>query len=163
MASNKMNLEIERKFLCSLTREQAKSLATGSRKIHSVYFKNTPEETFRVVKDKYESGHEHFFWTVKKSTEHSSVRQELERPLDREVFDQLSSLNYPEVKKERFIIPFGDYNWEIDFFEDYDFVIAELEFKLKKEADNFSNFPEWVIKEVTDDPYYLNCNLAKSF
>ena len=39
-------------------------------------------------------------------------------------------------------------------------VIAELEFNNIEEATNFDDLPPWIIKEVTDDPFYLNCNLA---
>jgi len=48
----------------------------------------------------------------------------------------------------------------LDFFDKYDFVIAELEFKTEEEAVNFKNLPLWITEEVTNNPFYLNCNLA---
>ena len=40
------------------------------------------------------------------------------------------------------------------------FFIAEIEFESIDDSENFKDFPSWIIKEVTDDPFYLNCNLA---
>ena len=155
-----MAFEIERKFLCSLTREEAEKLSFTSRQVKSIYLESTKEKSLRVVKSKYIDDTINCEWTEKKTLENSIARSEKEWYLPTKIFDSLDNLGYPTIEKQRFLI--GDNNniREIDFFEGYDFVIAELEFNSLEEATNFDSLPPWIIKEVTDDPFYLNCNLA---
>lgn len=155
-----MALEVERKFICNLTIQEARQLAFTSRFIRSIYLENTPEKSFRVVKDTSMDGIVSCKWTEKTSTGNLLARTELEEFLPSNIFDVLDEMNYPTVNKQKFLIEINGSIWEVDFFEDYDFVIAELEFKNIKEADNFSDFPHWVSEEVTGNPFYLNCNLA---
>lgn len=154
--------EIERKFICKLTREEAVQLAFDSRHIKSLYLESSKEASLRVVKDKHRDGSVKCFWTEKKSSENSIVRIEIEERLPEKIFDQLDIINkYPTIEKERFLINIDGSIWEIDFFNGYDFVIAELEFKSLEEAVAFNTLPSWIVKEVTEDSSYLNCNLAK--
>ncbi len=155
-----MALEIERKFLCSLTREEAEKLSFTSRQVKSIYLESTKEKSLRVVKSKYIDGTINCEWTEKKTLENSIARSEKEWYLPTKIFDSLDNLRYPTIEKQRFLINDNNNIWEIDFFEGYDFVIAELEFNNIEEATNFDSLPPWIIKEVTDDPFYLNCNLA---
>lgn len=154
-----MALEIERKFLCNLTREQAKELSYSSRYIKSIYLENTKEQITRVVKNTYKDGDVFCQWTEKRSIENSIARKELESYLPTKIFDAIDN-TYPSISKERFLIDVDGYIWEIDFFERYDFVIAELEFITEEKANNFKDLPNWIIEEVTNIPFYLNCNLA---
>lgn len=158
-----MALEIERKFLCTLTREQAISLSYSSRRIESIYMINNTINSFRVVKDTYLNGRVDCKWTKKSNTGTGDllVRNEIEEFLPIEIFEVIQSTQYPKVLKERFLIKNNGNIWEVDFFDDYDFVIAELEFDNVESANNFSDFPNWVTLEVTHNPYYLNCNLSK--
>ena len=155
-----MALEIERKFLCSLTREEAEKLAFSVSSIKSIYLESTKESSTRVTKHTSPVGNNYCKWTEKKSTENSISRKEDEEYLPEKIFDAIDSLPYPKIEKQRFYINDEGYIWEIDFFDGYDFVIAELEFSTIEEAINFKDFPSWIIKEVTYDPFYLNCNLA---
>ena len=155
-----MALEIERKFLCNLTYEEASKLAINSRRIESIYVKSNEKESLRVVKDTHKNGYVICKWTEKFSQDGLLARIENEERLPEELFQIISQKEYPSVNKERFLIDIKDSIWEVDFFDDYDFVIAELEFKTVEEAKGFVDFPEWIVKEVTDDPSYLNCNLA---
>ena len=155
-----MAFEIERKFLCSLTREEAEKLSFTSRQVKNIYLESTKEKSFRVVKSKYIDGTINCEWTEKKTLENSIARSEEEWYLPTKIFDSLDNLGYPTIEKQRFLIDDNNNIWEIDFFEGYDFVIAELEFNSLEEATNFDSLPPWIIKEVTDDPFYLNCNLA---
>ena len=155
-----MAFEIERKFLCSLTREEAEKLSFTSRQVKSIYLESTKEKSLRVVKSKYIDGTINCEWTEKKTLENSIARSEKEWYLPTKIFDSLDNLGYPTIEKQRFLIDVNGYAWEVDFFERYDFVIAELEFNNIEEATNFDDLPPWIIKEVTDDPFYLNCNLA---
>lgn len=155
-----MALEIERKFLCTLTRYQAIKLSFDSRLVKSIYLENTKESSTRVVKDTFEDGRVVAKWTQKTSTGSLLVRNELEDILPSEIFDALDTGTYPTISKHRYLININDSIWEVDFFDNYDFVIAELEFENEATALNFTDFPSWLGKEVTNDPFYLNCNLA---
>lgn len=158
-----MGLEIERKFLCSLTRKEAIKLSHASRNIKSIYLENTPLASTRVIKDTHDTGQIVCKWSEKKNLEPDNLlaRLELEEEFPSKIFDAIDSGKYPTVTKHRYLININNSVWEVDFFDDYDFVIAELEFKTLEEAENFIDFPSWIIKEVTHNPYYLNCNLAK--
>ena len=155
-----MTLEIERKFLCTLTRYQAIKLSFDSRLVKSIYLENTKESSTRVVKDTFEDGRVVAKWTQKTSTGDLLVRTELEDVMPNNIFDALDTGTYPTISKHRYLIDVNGAIWEVDFFDNYDFVIAELEFKNKRAALNFTALPSWVGKEVTNDPFYLNCNLA---
>lgn len=155
-----MALEVERKFICTLTEEEAKRLSFSHRTVKSIYLESTPQRSLRVVKDISRDGIASCKWTEKQSTESLLARIEKEEFLPGNIFDILDNLKYPTVNKRRYVIRHLDHIWEVDFFEDYDFVIAELEFKSVKKAKSFTDFPPWIGKEVTEDPFYLNCNLA---
>ena len=158
-----MALEIERKFLCTLTREQAIELSFASRGIKSIYLENTPLASTRVVKDTHDDGEVICKWTEKRNSETGNLlaRLELEEELPTKIFDAVDTGKYPTVTKHRYLIDVNDSTWEVDFFDDYNFVVAELEFDSVAAAEKFSDFPEWISLEVTHDPEYLNCNLAK--
>lgn len=156
-----MALEIERKFLCSLSYDDAHSLAFDARHIRSIYLENTPKGSFRVVRDILSDGTTKCKWTDKRSTNSNVSRIEIEEELPEIIFRGIDNQGFPTINKERFLIKVDDHIWEIDFFEEYDLVIAELEFDTIEEANAFIDFPSWIIKEVTDNPSYLNCNLAK--
>lgn len=156
-----MALEIERKFLCSLTREEALKLSFSNRNVTSVYLESSKESSFRVIKDVHYDGLVVCKWTKKTSLESALVREEKEEYLPEILFNNLNLDQYPKVIKQRCLIEINNKIWEIDFFEGYDFVIAELEFNSIEEANKFTNLPSWIIEEVTEDPTYLNCNLAR--
>lgn len=65
------------------------------------------------------------------------------------------------LRKRRHRVPVGDLVWEIDVFADRDLVLAELELR---QVDQEVDLPAWlaplVVREVTDEPAYVNVNLA---
>jgi CYTH domain-containing protein len=67
------------------------------------------------------------------------------------------------IRKRRWRIAVGARCWEIDEFCDRSLALAEVELP---EADTPVSLPDWlaprVVREVTDDPAYLNFNLAVS-
>ena len=67
----------------------------------------------------------------------------------------------PIIEKNRHIIPWGNFEWEVDEFlsDNNGLVIAEIE--LQYENQEFPK-PDWLGTEVTDDPKYFNSNLVKS-
>ena len=156
-----MGLEIERKFLCNLTKEEAIELSFASRHVKSIYLENTPLTSFRVVKDTSEQNINSCKFTRKESTNSTLSRLEFEEDIPEIIFNAIDNGTYPSISKQRFLIKINEHTWEVDFFDDYDFVIAELEFNSTEEAADFTDLPSWIIEEVTHDPTYLNCNLAR--
>lgn len=155
-----MNLEIERKFLCNLTEEEAKKLAFYYKEIHSTYLANTETSSFRIVKEINPYGIVSCKTTHKESVINSIARKETENNISQIVYDSIDHKSFPTISKKRYLIKHNGNIWEVDFFKTYSFVIAELEFISEERALEFKDFPSWLTKEVTKDPYYLNCNLA---
>jgi adenylate cyclase len=78
-----------------------------------------------------------------------------------EMLDQLCER--PLIEKTRYRIGQADVTWEIDEFvgENRGLVLAEVELKDERQS---VKLPDWIGKEVTDDPRYFNANLvAKPF
>jgi CYTH domain-containing protein len=65
-----------------------------------------------------------------------------------------------QVEKTRYRLPDGKITWEIDVFRGADagLVVAEVELTDEKQV---VSEPAWLGPEVTDDPRYLNVNLAR--
>lgn len=89
-------------------------------------------------------------------------RFELDEETTANVFEALWPLTLGcRVHKRRYLIPEGDLVWEIDEFTDRELFLAEVELP---SATTVPQVPEWlvphVVREVTDDPAYVNLNLA---
>lgn len=85
---------------------------------------------------------------------------EYEVPLE----DARQMLNMCEpfcIEKLRYTFSVDNFIWELDVFKGTleGLIIAEVELD-----DEYAviNLPEWIDKEVSDDPRYYNSNLAKS-
>ncbi len=67
---------------------------------------------------------------------------------------------YHKIEKIRYRIPVGNMIWEIDEYKGKNrgLVVAEIELN---DINQSFELPEWIDKEVTDKPKYLNENLAK--
>lgn len=103
------------------------------------------------------------YWRCIKSGK-GITRIEAQEQIDKPYFDKLWPLTEGRrVQKIRYKIKdIMDQMWEIDFFLDRPLCLAEIELKSEEER---LVVPTWltpyVVKEVTDDPSYLNVNLAK--
>ena len=91
------------------------------------------------------------------------ARTEIEEETTAAVFDAMWPLTSGRrVEKRRHTVPDGDLAWEIDEFTDRELVLAELELP---DEEHPVQFPEWlspyVVREVTQEPEFLNLNLAK--
>jgi adenylate cyclase len=66
---------------------------------------------------------------------------------------------HPPIEKIRYRIVFKGHAWEVDEFggANRGLTIAEVELK---EAGEQLELPDWIDREVSDDPRYLNSNLA---
>lgn len=151
-------VEIERKYLLNglprtcVGREAVdidQGYLPGERLVERVRRKRTPDGATYVRTVKVGRGVE---------------RIELEEECSAEVFSTLWSLTEGRrVSKRRFVVDAEDgLRWEIDQFTDRALVLAEIELPT---ADTEVAFPDWlapyVEREVTDDPAYLNMNLAR--
>ena len=76
----------------------------------------------------------------------------------REMLDRLCPR--PLVERYRYHREYAGQTWEVDEFvgENQGLVVAEIELRA---ADQAVALPEWVEREVSDDPRYLNVNLAR--
>ncbi len=65
------------------------------------------------------------------------------------------------LEKYRHIVFFKNHKWEIDEFagRHQGLVFAEVELQSEDEK---IEFPDWIGKEITDEPQYYNSNLVKA-
>jgi len=149
-----MALEIERKFL---VRGDAWRAAARSRSLlRQGYLANTARASIRVRLDG-EQG-----WLSVKAMTPGRARAEYEAPIAAvDAQDMLARLcESPLIEKWRHIVPHDGNRWEIDEFlgDNAGLVIAELE--LDSEQQEFA-LPEWLGREVTEEPRYYNFRLAQ--
>ena len=91
------------------------------------------------------------------------VRTEVQEEIEPELFERLWPLTEGRrLTKNRYRFAAGGLVWEVDGFTDRDLWLAEVELA---SADQTSRPPDWleplIVLEVTDDPDYLNVNLAR--
>lgn len=150
-----MGQEIERKYLIT---GEFKSKAIKSLQIKQGYLSSIPERTVRV-RIQNDQG----FLTIKGSNKKNSIsRFEWEKEITKEEANELIQLcEVGIIDKIRYIIPFGDKIIEVDEFygENEGLILAEIE--LDDENENIEK-PNWLGKEVTDDPRYYNSMLMKN-
>ncbi|HEU4587545.1 MAG TPA: CHAD domain-containing protein [Gemmatimonadales bacterium] len=150
-------MEIERKYLLSGLPPEA-----AAAPFHEIDQGWLPGERlverFRRVRV---DGREEWYRTVKLG--HGLARVEIEEATTRELFETIWPLTEGcRVRKRRHRVPAGDLVWEIDAFADRDLVLAEVELP---HAEAVAEIPAWLapylVREVTDDPAYVNRNLAR--
>jgi len=145
-----MGIEIERKFLV---------VGEGWRQGEGVpyaqgYLNRAAERTVRV-----RIAGERAFLTVK-GVSRGATRSEFEYEIPTGDAEQLLELSDgPVVRKIRRIVEHEGARWEVDEFlgDNAGLVVAELE--LESEEQTYAR-PDWLGREVTDDPRYYNSNLA---
>ena len=149
-----MPKEIERKFLVNSL--EFKNLSRGFL-IRQGFLSSDKERVvrIRIIEDKA-------FITIKGiSTGASRSEFEYEIPkVDAEII--MNELcEKPIIEKYRYRINSGNLVWEVDEFIGLNegLIIAEIE--LEQENQKF-DIPDWISKEVTDDPRYYNSNLIRN-
>jgi CYTH domain-containing protein len=101
------------------------------------------------------------YLTIKGLTQGFS-RPEYEYPIPaedaREMLDNLC--DRPLIEKTRYKIEFAGLIWEVDEFtgENQGLIVAEVELP---DENHSLELPDWIDKEVSDDPRYYNVNLAQ--
>ena len=146
-------MEIERKFLV----EDRPDEAGDPRRIDQGYLALTDDGTEVRVR-RWQDGHA---LTVKHGS--GEVRTEVELCLDEDQFDELWPLTEGRrVHKERWIVPLGEREAELDVYEGEleGLRTVEVEFPDEASADAFEP-PAWFGDEVTEDERYANENLAR--
>ena len=145
-----MGIEIERKFLVvgdGWRQGAGVSYAQG-------YLNRDPQRTVRV-----RIAGERAFLTVK-GVSRGATRAEFEYEVPLADAAQMLELSDgPVVRKVRRLVEHAGSTWEVDEFEGENagLVVAELE--LASEDQHFEK-PDWLGREVTDDPRYYNSSLA---
>lgn len=151
------HLEIERKFIVEhLPFDLAKYEHVEMRQGYLV----ADEKRMLSVRVRQEGSS--YRLTVKQGA--GSVRTEVELPLESDQFGALWPLARPRsLEKVRYMVPFLGRTLEIDVFDGplAPLVLVEVEFDSEEDARAFHP-PEWFGREVTDDPRYLNQNLARA-
>ncbi|WP_457576633.1 CYTH domain-containing protein [Desulfomarina sp.] len=147
-----MGKEIEKKFL--LKNENWRKLAKG-KKYCQGYLSTEKGRTVRV-RIIGEKG----FLTIKgPSKGETRLEFEYEIPLS-EANELLEKLCHkPLIQKTRYKVPFAGFIWEIDEFEGKNKGLILAEIELQHVGETFA-VPEWIDREVTDDPRYYNANLV---
>ena len=151
-----MAIEIERRFLL----REGTLLPDSDKVLHlrQSYLVNSEGMSVRIrVIDESRA-----FLTIKRITPggNIAIRDEFEYEIP--VDDALQMMSFSplgSVKKQRHVLRHGDYTWEVDFFEDENegLIMAEVELP---GYDAPVDLPEWVGREVSDNPAYLSSNLA---
>ncbi|MFO0697006.1 MAG: hypothetical protein U0230_25760 [Polyangiales bacterium] len=90
-------------------------------------------------------------------------RIEIEEETDEAIYEGLWALTQGKrVEKIRYSVDDGGLTWTVDKFTDRDLVLAEVEVP---SLDVVPGLPSWlspyVVREVTNDPQYVNLNLAR--
>lgn len=148
-----MPTEIERKFL--VKSEDWRVLATG--KLYRQGYLSTKKSCTVRVRLVGNQG----YITIKGSTQGIS-RAEYEYPIPVEdaqaMLDNLC--DRPLIEKTRYKIEFAGLIWEVDEFagENQGLIVAEVELTNENQI---IELPDWIGKEVSDDPRYFNANLTK--
>ena len=147
-----MSIEIERKFL--VTGDQWRIFTEG-KDYRQGYLSTDPERTIRI-RTIGEKG----YLTIKGKTEKAARDEfEYEIPLEDANWMLERLCKRPLIEKIRYEIRFNEFLWEIDEFkgENEGLIIAEIELTDENQE---IELPEWVGKEVTENPVYYNANLV---
>ena len=146
-----MATEIERKFLVDANKVGALKFI-GEAKISQGYLSTEPTVRVRLIDGRG-------FLTIKSSTVGISRREfEYEIPAaDAEELLELCGHNV--LEKTRRKIFHGGHLWEVDFFagRHAGLILAEVELSAPDEP---VDLPDWIAREVSDDPRYFNSNLS---
>ncbi len=147
-------MEIERKFLADheawarFSKPEPEFIAQG-------FIHNTKEVTVRV-----RIRGDKAYLTIKGQTK-GIAREEFEYAIPTEEGKRMLELFCPRrIEKERYCIPMGKHTWEVDVFHGKlsGLILAEIELEA---ADEAFEKPDFVGREVSEDPRYFNAILIE--
>ena len=152
-------MEIERVFLLNNNTAMALShMASKSYDIEQYYTQIGSEE------ERYRRKGEKFFHTIKKDTNDSMIREEIETQCTEEEYKASKERIVGSVIiKTRYIVPYGEKNLEVDIYKHQwqGLCTVEVEFEDEDEAKDYI-VPLCFGKEITDDLRYRNQQLAQT-
>jgi CYTH domain-containing protein len=148
-----MGIEIERKFL--VKNDQWRILGEG--KLYRQGYLSTDIERTVRVRTVDKKG----FLTIKGITENARREEfEYEIPFEEAKWMMDELCKPPLIEKTRYRITDKNLVWEVDEFwgENEGLIIAEVELR---DINQTICIPDWIGKEVTENPVYYNANLVK--
>lgn len=147
-----MALEIERKY--KVLNDAYRAMASCVFNIKQGYLSTQKEATIRVrVKDN------NAYITVK-GVNNGATRNEWEYPIPYDDAIQMLKLCKGNIiEKERYIVEFEGYTWEIDEFHGAHVGLMIAEIELTDEKETFP-IPSFIGEEVTGNVNYYNSTLA---
>jgi len=146
--------EIERKFL--VKNDSWRQLAESSKVMKQGYLSENPAKAVRI-----RVAGDHAWLTIKGLSDTiSSPEFEYEIPVPDAEFMLSHMCDQGLVEKERFYIRHQGHLWEVDEFYGVNrgLILAEIELTDKDEL--FAK-PDWLDKEVSEDPRYFNVRLMQ--
>lgn len=149
-----MAQEIERKYL--VTSDCYKQMAVARYHIRQGYISREKTGTVRI-----RITNEQAFLTIKgKPAAGHFARYEWEKEIPLHEAEELMKLCQGTIiEKTRWIIPTHEHlKWEIDEFHGKHQGLTLAEIELSSEKQSFE-IPDFIGKEVTDDPRYYNANM----
>jgi adenylate cyclase len=148
-------MEIERKWL--VDKNKIKAFTNFGYRIEQHYLNDLKDDYLIRVRDTMGT------YTMTLKGKGLMIRTEFEFDIDKKQYEEMVRESKTSLKKTRFFVEIEegiDRFYEIDVFDDYDFIICEVEFETEEDAYRFIP-PTWCLEEVTEDPTYTNINLAK--
>ncbi|TNE53559.1 MAG: CYTH domain-containing protein [Bacteroidetes bacterium] len=145
-------VEIERKFLVNREKWNAIEKPAPQRIVQGYLSKS--DQLVSRVRLKGEKA----YLTIKGSNT-GITRAEFEYEIPVQEAEELLRLFCPKkIVKNRYKVKFGLHIWEVDDFTEPFPALLLAEIELKSEDEDFE-CPEWVEKEVSEDPKYFNSNM----
>jgi len=154
--------EIERRFLLSAPPDWPMEvrIRLSSAQITQGYYTDPNSDLVRLRKTEQANGLISYHQTIKRGI--GVERQECETEINETRFVR----DWPKTRGRRLLkhrqhVRLEEQTFVVDSFSDRDLTLAEIELE---SVDCPPQIPDWlaavVVREVTDDPTYLNCNLA---
>lgn len=147
-----MGIEIERKYL---VKKEMINLPKSGKKLIQGYLWSEPDKSLRIRIADTKA-----FLTIK-SGNNILKRSEFEYEIPIKDANDLLKMCDSKIEKTRYLIPYEKHIWEIDVFSGTNkgLIVAEVELTNENEE---IKLPNWIHKEVSHDPRYLNVSLIKN-
>ena len=149
-----MAVEIERKFLLRDTGWYGHTFRSA--RIRQGYLINDAGLSVRIRTAGNEA------WLTIKGPTHGFTRVEYEYAIPLQDAEQMLAhlCRRPLIEKTRHWLNHAGHTWEIDVFEGDNMGLTVAEVELNDPEEELE-LPTWVGQEVSNDPRYLNANLAR--
>lgn len=151
-----MAIEIERKFM---VHDVPWTTAHGYADIKQGYLSIDPRATVRVRTQVFPGKPMVGYITIKGMTNGiSRIENEYQIPAD-DAKCMIDDMCMAALEKRRYFVTHGSHEWVVDVFGGRNHGLCLAEIELSGEDEVWES-PTWLGTEVTDDPRYVNANLA---